>query len=198
MSYERKNVQDGITVMNKALYDNLQDGIDELKETSVAVNTAIGENIIVTDSADAPVRKLKVKGKTEQFTTTGKNLLPTINENTNIFSVYTTTPTKKENSITGGWAYNIGGFDGFGGCTFSVKMRHADTTTKSRPVFTFRDDNDALVIYNFGDKYVNTYSYSMIIPEGATNLRIDYGTDATAELILYYLCTHKTLNVLDP
>lgn len=32
MSYQRVNVVDGVTVMNKALYDNVQDGIDELKE----------------------------------------------------------------------------------------------------------------------------------------------------------------------
>ena len=32
MSYTRRNVTDGITVMNKDLYDNLQDGIDEAKE----------------------------------------------------------------------------------------------------------------------------------------------------------------------
>ena len=34
MSYSRREVQDGITVMNKDLYDNLQDGIDELMEIS--------------------------------------------------------------------------------------------------------------------------------------------------------------------
>ena len=32
MAYSRREVQDGITVMNKDLYDNLQDGIDEVKE----------------------------------------------------------------------------------------------------------------------------------------------------------------------
>lgn len=32
MSYTRREVTDGVTVMNKELYDNLQDGIDELKE----------------------------------------------------------------------------------------------------------------------------------------------------------------------
>ena len=29
MSYSRRTVTDGVTVMNKDLYDNLQDGIDE-------------------------------------------------------------------------------------------------------------------------------------------------------------------------
>lgn len=32
MAYYRRDVQDGVTVMNKDLYDNLQDGIEEAKE----------------------------------------------------------------------------------------------------------------------------------------------------------------------
>lgn len=32
MAYTRRTVTDGVTVMNKDLYDNLQDGIDEVKE----------------------------------------------------------------------------------------------------------------------------------------------------------------------
>ena len=31
--YKRRVTQDGVTVMNKELYDNLQDGIDELKNS---------------------------------------------------------------------------------------------------------------------------------------------------------------------
>ena len=32
MAYTRREVKNGVTVMNKDLYDNLQDGIDEVKE----------------------------------------------------------------------------------------------------------------------------------------------------------------------
>lgn len=32
MAYSRRQVTDGLTVMNKDLYDNLQDGIEECKE----------------------------------------------------------------------------------------------------------------------------------------------------------------------
>ena len=32
MAYSRRTVTDGVTIMNKDLYDNLQDGIDECKE----------------------------------------------------------------------------------------------------------------------------------------------------------------------
>ena len=31
MAYTRRQVEDGVTIMNKELYDNLQDGIDELR-----------------------------------------------------------------------------------------------------------------------------------------------------------------------
>ena len=32
MAYTRRNTTDGVTVMNKDLYDNLQDGIEERGE----------------------------------------------------------------------------------------------------------------------------------------------------------------------
>ena len=41
MSYSRRTVTDGVTVMNKDLYDNLQDGIDELKEESSCKNNPV-------------------------------------------------------------------------------------------------------------------------------------------------------------
>ena len=31
MSYERKQVADGVTIMDKELYDNVQDGVEEAK-----------------------------------------------------------------------------------------------------------------------------------------------------------------------
>lgn len=33
MAYQRRETTNGITVMNKELYDNLQDGIDEAKQS---------------------------------------------------------------------------------------------------------------------------------------------------------------------
>lgn len=33
MAYTRRQTQDGVTVMNKDLYDNLQDGLDTLLKT---------------------------------------------------------------------------------------------------------------------------------------------------------------------
>ena len=48
--------------------------IDEIQGTMI-VPTAEGESIHLTDSAKAKFRGLKLFGKTEQFTTTGKNLL---------------------------------------------------------------------------------------------------------------------------
>ena len=39
MSYTRREVKDHVTVMNKDLYDNLQDGIDEAKEEIIQVDT---------------------------------------------------------------------------------------------------------------------------------------------------------------
>ena len=32
MAYKRRDVQDFVTILDKDLYDNLQDGIDEAKE----------------------------------------------------------------------------------------------------------------------------------------------------------------------
>ena len=33
MAYSRRDVKNGITIMDKDLYDNLQDGIDEAKQS---------------------------------------------------------------------------------------------------------------------------------------------------------------------
>lgn len=41
--YVRQDVQDHVTIMNKALYDNLQDGIDEAKEGVSATQESVGE-----------------------------------------------------------------------------------------------------------------------------------------------------------
>ena len=44
MSYTRREVKDGVTVMNKDLYDNLQDGIDELRE-AMHVNPVLSATV---------------------------------------------------------------------------------------------------------------------------------------------------------
>jgi hypothetical protein len=41
MAYSRQTVIDGETVINKALYDNLQDGIDENKAEIASVGNAL-------------------------------------------------------------------------------------------------------------------------------------------------------------
>ena len=58
MSYSRRKVTDGVTVMNKDLYDNLQDGIDEsknilnsLKETIVTAGSNYGEVGVWSDGS---------------------------------------------------------------------------------------------------------------------------------------------------
>lgn len=151
-------------------------------ERNMITDTATGENITVTNSTDAPVRSLRIDGKTEQFTTTGKNKLPTINS-TSIIDVYSTAPTVKENSITGGHRYGFKGFEGFSGYTFSVKMRHADTTSTSKATFLFKDSNGTTIKeFHFNRELKNKAFYEMIIPEDSVKVWIDYGSVSTAEL----------------
>lgn len=51
MAYTRREVTDGLTVMNKDLYDNLQDGIDEVKKELNSVSaTTVVEAVVETDS----------------------------------------------------------------------------------------------------------------------------------------------------
>ena len=60
MSYRRIETQDGKTVMNKELYDNLQDGIEEaLEKGSVTTECTSIEEFVLTEEAE----KLK-KGQT--------------------------------------------------------------------------------------------------------------------------------------
>lgn len=60
--------------INGVEFDGTQDITISDSERSIITDTATGENITVTNSADAPVRSLKVDGKTEQFTTKGYQL----------------------------------------------------------------------------------------------------------------------------
>lgn len=50
MAYNRQNVIDGETVMNKALYDNLQDGIDESLSKIDTLGDALDSIIEVQNS----------------------------------------------------------------------------------------------------------------------------------------------------
>ena len=63
-----------------------QKALEEVESKGMITDTATGEHITISNSADAPVRSLRIDGKTEQFTTTGKNLLIPNNE----FAVTTT------------------------------------------------------------------------------------------------------------
>lgn len=52
MAYSRRTVQDNVTVMNKDLYDNVQDGIDECKEDLGGVKLGVDEDGILTITYD--------------------------------------------------------------------------------------------------------------------------------------------------
>ena len=78
---------DGTTTVGKALKDADGNVITETYATKEEIeniptssggdiaDTVTGKNVTTTDSTDAPIISLKEKGYTEQFTTTGKNLL---------------------------------------------------------------------------------------------------------------------------
>lgn len=40
MAYSRRQVTDGVTIMNKDLYDNLQDGIEEAKNAIESISAS--------------------------------------------------------------------------------------------------------------------------------------------------------------
>lgn len=72
------NIESENPVQNKAVakaVEKLAEDISKVNAPSVIVNTAIGETIVLTDSAESKLECLRVFGKTEQFSTTGKNLL---------------------------------------------------------------------------------------------------------------------------
>lgn len=51
MAYSRREVTDGVTIMNKDLYDNLQDGIDELKASYSVLSATVEEK---SDESEEP------------------------------------------------------------------------------------------------------------------------------------------------
>lgn len=48
MAYTRRNTTDGVTVMNKDLYDNLQDGIDDLRVSTIYMSSYIEDKELVS------------------------------------------------------------------------------------------------------------------------------------------------------
>ena len=102
-----KNVKyaDGTGKLSKAVKINGVDfdGSKDIEvgdsERNMITDTATGEHITATNSADAPVRSLRIDGKTEQFTTTGKNLLGIVASNNTTINGVTFT-INKDRSIT--------------------------------------------------------------------------------------------------
>lgn len=56
MAYVRREVTDGVTIMNKDLYDNVQDGIDEAKQ---AVKT-LREEVLPTEVKTVVLQEILV------------------------------------------------------------------------------------------------------------------------------------------
>lgn len=52
MAYSRRTVTDGVTIMNKDLYDNLQDGIDEAKAAIDSINGVNINTVLIADVED--------------------------------------------------------------------------------------------------------------------------------------------------
>lgn len=75
---------------------NVKDALDEVAQCSVS---AIATDTTITDSTNAPLVRLKVKGKTEQFTTSGKNLLNTSELVEEVKNGVTYTPVYDENGM---------------------------------------------------------------------------------------------------
>lgn len=67
MPYSRREVEDFKTVINKELYDNLQDGVDESKEAISTTDTRVDE---VEDKADEALIIAKGKNRAKVFQTT--------------------------------------------------------------------------------------------------------------------------------
>ena len=57
MAYSRRTVTDGVTVMNKELYDNLQDGIDEVKKEHSALEKEL-DNYVATEKLPEEVKRV--------------------------------------------------------------------------------------------------------------------------------------------
>lgn len=58
MAYKRIVTQDGVTVMNKDLYDNLQDGIDESKQAVQDLEDNVEESFKEVDKKVEDVQGL--------------------------------------------------------------------------------------------------------------------------------------------
>ena len=75
MSYSRRTVTDGVTKMNKDLYDNLQDGIDEAKQDisglSESIANAKKEHEVIEKKFDGYVATEKLADEVKQIVISG-------------------------------------------------------------------------------------------------------------------------------
>lgn len=99
---------------NKNDITQLKSDLD--KVSGAIVQTASGESIVTNDSSNDPLRGLRVFGKTEQVTTTGKNKLPNADVGQTINGVTFTVNEDKSVTING-TATNVADFYLFGGAT---------------------------------------------------------------------------------
>ena len=128
MSYERVNTANGVTVMNKELYDNLQDGIDEAKSSIEVLDNSLGqtsESLLNTKEAlDTLTNQV---GDITQLDTTDKdNVVGALNE----------VNTKVENNET-----SIEKLD-------TNKANAKDVYTKTEVDEKVKDINDSLDVTN--------------------------------------------------
>lgn len=98
--YRRIVTQDGVTVMNKELYDNLQDGIDELKSGQFL--NAMGRNHILGENSKKGGLLLnKLFGKSTQITTEGNQLLESTLVSGSVYGGTYTVNTNKSIAVSG-------------------------------------------------------------------------------------------------
>ena len=74
MAYERLNLRNGDTLSAKHIA-HIEDGIEAAHKSGAAiVCTSAGDVVTLDDASDQPIRGLRVFGRSEQASTTGKNL----------------------------------------------------------------------------------------------------------------------------
>ena len=105
---------------------NVKDALDEVAQGSVS---AIATDTTITDSTNAPLVRLKVKGKTEQFTTSGKNKLKVEDTNNHWQCTVTVDGDGKAtltNTATSGVVYaRLGSFSFEANKTYTISVKNA-------------------------------------------------------------------------
>lgn len=147
-------------VQNKALFAKFAEMSEEhahltQSKANAIVSKLTGNTAVATDSAKAGFEGLRIFGRSEQFTTTGKNLLEVTAAQATTNGV-TYTPNNDGSITANGVATETPSLFIIGYMTVTAGQQYICESGTRRVSFSFRKNDRSVIIHNFGESTLFT------------------------------------------